>query len=322
MTPQDARAQITALQKQWDNNKGARGKARQLFRMAEGSWADSIPRLPDEPESHAKKRPRFAPGILGLALRQLSYLYDEEPRRDMDDESEQEWATESLHQFGLGLSESMRAADSLARLHGASLLLLTYKPSPLAARDVRAAALGETPAPDPRLPDGVEATPVPRFLWEVLANEMDARHIEAGIILIGKAGEKPVHHYWDRHYFARLVDFQTVPITDDGAHFIEHNIGDHPLVLIRNDEVSPSTIPAGLGGDDLRDNLIAIGAQWREYGWTAKLQRGQPYAVGTVKKAVLSPESMIVLRQVDRAAVEVVHLVGHLVHVWRSDRAQ
>lgn len=296
MTPEMARAQIKRLHEQWDRNAGDRRRARQLSRMAHGDWADSIPKMPAEPDWHATKdkRPPYAPNLLGLALRQLSYLYDEEPRRDMAVESEQDWASESLHEFGIGLSASMSAADTMARLHGASLLILAYKHSPFAARDTRAVLMGDEPSPSADYPDGVEAVPVARHQFEVLANELDHRYIEAGIVLIGKKGDKPVHHYWDRHYFARLVDFAPVEIgPEDSPFFIEHGIGDHPLVLIRNDEISTETIPHGLGGMDIVDNMLAIGSQWREYGWTAKLQRGQPYAVGKMEKGTLSPESVI-----------------------------
>lgn len=291
--------QITALKEQWKSNKGDRADAKRLHRMACGEWADDIPHMPAEPERHARDRPKFAPNILGQALRALNTLYSEEPHRTIEDEGAQEWAGKKLWGFGLGLSVAMERADVLTNLLGTSILYPAYKPGPDAARGLREALLaggGDVAAGED---DGVEVLCLPRYHFELLANEFDPRHVEAVVIHMGHTKKKvqgnsntvAVHHYWDRDHVAVLHNFEPQPLNEDGDTIVPHGLTDHPIVACRNDESTLATYSAGWGGKDLRANLLAIGSQLREYGWTAKLQRGQPYTVGVNKNMVLAPDA-------------------------------
>lgn len=287
----DSLSQIATLKDQWNDNADDRKRARRLHDMALGDWADRIPRMPAEPANRAAERPKYAPNFLGQALRALDTLYSEEPDRAIpDSEQTEEWAERALWGFGLGLSTTLARADSLTLLLGTSLLVPAWKAAPDAARSLRAALLGDERTVDASA-DGVEVLCLARYQFEILANELDPRHAEAVLILMGAHDGKPVHHYWDRENFARLVDFKPQPIGDGAETIVAHGLDDHPCVVCRNDEAELSTYSSGWGGADLEKNLLAIGSLFREYGWTAKLQRGQPYIVGEATQLILAPDA-------------------------------
>jgi hypothetical protein len=292
---------VNALKAKWTERKADRAHARTLSRMAAGDWIDDLPTMPHEPNWHATKgyRAPFAPNVLGTALRQLTYLYDEEPQRTIPDQATHDWAEGKLWGYGLGLTLAMSTADSLARLQGTALLLPVYKTSPDAARDFRAGLLGDLDEPVDTTDDGVECVVVRRENFEFLATELDPRHVEAGVVLIGMtagegAGKQPVHHYYDRQHFARLVGFKPQPIGPNGELFVEHGMPDHPLVPVRNSEAESRLYAEGFGGPDVIDNTKAVGGIWREYGWSSKLQRGQPYVIGAqLENKILAPDAFI-----------------------------
>ena len=307
MTPDQARAQISRLKRRWEKNTDKRKNAKKLLNMAEGSWRGAIPKMPAEPDWHAESHTPFAPNLLGLALKQLSHLYDEEPIRTCDLEAEQTWAEAKLWQWGLGLSVAMERADRMVRLLGTCLLYPIWRPSPDSVRDLRAALLRVTSGNEPEAnnsveEDGVEVLVVTRNQFEALPNELDPRHIEAAIVWMGcdevelEGGLKKtvdVHHYWDREFFAVLRDFVPVVLAEDGSDIIPHGMPDHPFVIARNDESGHGLEAAGWGGDDLYANLLAVGSLLREYGRTGKLQRGQPVVVGQVTNPVLAPDAIL-----------------------------
>lgn len=305
-TPQDfALKQINALKKQWKSNRKERAEARQLHRMAEGDWADLIPAMPAEPEHHASKRPKFAPNILGQALRALDTLYSEEPHRSLDDEAAQEWADDKLWSFGIGLSVAMERADTLTTLLGTTILYPAYKTAPDGARTLRHAIVNGESSVVGGDDDGIEVLCLPRYQFELLGNEMDPRHVEAAVICIGSTSKDTngvsakveIHHYWDRDCFALLHDFVPQPIGEDGSTIQLHGLPDHPITTCRNDESKLSTYAEGFGGEDLKKNVLAVGSMWREYSWTAKLQRGQPWVVGKNTNMVLAPDAFWQLEQ-------------------------
>lgn len=296
-------AQIAKLKSTWEAEQGDRAHAKRLRRMASGDWIDDIPAMPAEPGWHAEKnyRQTFAPGLLQLAIRQLTTLYNEEPVRTLEVEGdvERQWAEESVWGFGLGLSTSMRRADALTRLQGTTLLYPLWKPSATAARDIRTfLAFGKQP--EHKGPDGVEVLVIGRECFAALQNEYDPRHAEAVIVRVGSrrvGGQSvPVFDYWDRLHYARLEDWKPIPIGEAGEDIVEHGMSDHPFVVCRNDEGELQFYAEPLGGKDLWHNMRAIGSLFREYGWTAKLQRGQPYLVGELEQGFsFAPDTLLKL---------------------------
>lgn len=259
--------------------------------------------MPHEPAWHAEKnyRPPFAPNLLGQILRAHDTLYNEEPSRATDPEGEQEWAERAVWRFGLGMSVAMSRVDTLTRLHGTALLYPGYKTSASAARDLLRALDGTEESVDPDA-DGVEFLALGRWMFEILPSEFDPRAADAVVVLMGRktvagghglAREVEVHHYWDADKFAILENWSAIEIGPNGEKFIDHGMGEIPCVICRNTEGDLETYADGFGGDDLRENLLAVASHWREYGWTAKLQRGQPWANGEVKDAVLAPDAII-----------------------------
>ena len=307
-TIQDAMGQITQLKRRWDAFKTEREHAEKLHHMARGTWGHCIRKWPHEPWWHAdpRYRGRFAPNLLGMALKQLSYLYDEEPARTMDVGSEEDWADSRLWGFGNGLSVAMSSADTLARLHGVCLLYPVFKPTPDAARTLRAMVQDGQPLDDVVGRDvgaigdqaGVEFVALPREHFEVLPNALDRRHAEAVVLWMGTRdvqdagpdgsnveGTKSVHvhHYWDREYFAVLHDFDPVALNKEGEKIVPHGMADHPLVTVRNTLDGVTFFGDPMGGHDLWENMLQVGALWREYGWAARLSRGQPYVIGKLE---------------------------------------
>jgi len=158
---------------------------------------------------------------------------------------------------------------------------------------------------------GIEVLPILPFDFEVLPNENDPRRIEAVIVRIGETkcaqttGRESISHaerdkdisdfhYWDSKYYARLRNFEPVPIGPGGEKFIEHNFGVIPFVPVRWRQTSRRFWVSGKGGYDFLGNIYAIGRLWREYMFTAALQRGQPYVKGDLKEQpTLSPDAIV-----------------------------
>lgn len=298
---------IERAQQRWDSDRARRAAAAKLFAMAGGDQIRHIPKMPAEPESHNKTKPRFAPNLLGFALSQLSYLYDEEPKREMETPEEQEWAQRALWEYGDGLDAVLAFGDTATRLGGLALAHVCYRPARDAALVQRRAILEDEPLERDPNTDGVELIIYERDRFCVVTDELDPRRPVAVLVQVTQRDERDSAtqavshvqrmHFWSREHFATL---ERTGSGSDGAWKLvgspyEHSIGALPFVVMRNALGSSELEPrlATWGGEDLVDNICATNSVWTEYFHTARLQRGQPWSRGDLKTNTLAPDAII-----------------------------
>lgn len=300
---------IMQLFELWDDEDqiAERVAASQRLELARGDQNKYIRPMPAEPPDHFKDKPKFAPGVLKQALRELSYLYDEEPLRTLEDAAAEEWAERAVWRFGMGLSTALAHAHSLSRLTGNVLGLVVHKLHPDAALNygdwlhTKDTELGEEPPEFPADSDGFEVIPITRNRFEVLHNRFDERLISACIVLLSRhkngASYTERFAYWDNTMFA-VISRESTSREHTVLSVEEHKRGAMPVVPLRFDEGSSTWHnPLGLwGGEDLFAKVQAISEIFTEYLWTAKLQRGQPWIQGDSKNLGLAPDHFIKLR--------------------------
>ena len=141
----------------WRDGAARRTDAELRHTIASGSWAAQIPPMPSEPEWHNDPgdNPTFAPNLLGLAVKKMSYLYGQKPQRTFDDDAAAEWAEAHLIEYGYGLDAAMAEADAMARLCGESMLYGRYVTDADTPPLSLAASLGDAPVGEEDA-DGVE----------------------------------------------------------------------------------------------------------------------------------------------------------------------
>jgi len=272
---------IKSMRAKFEGRSKDRKMTENLMEMAFKGYASKIPRMPAEPGSKNKRT--VAPDILGFLLKSFSYLYRTEPVRTplSPVEADGEFLRDKVWGYDDGLTSALSLADALARISGTVLLALEW-----------------TPAPDGRLSsqtttsDGYRAEVITSDCFEV-AGGSDPRYPDA---VIAKVGEGWV--YWDQVYRVALSDkWEPLAVVRDGEApeiFVEHQLGTLPFVVIQNIARWPKTYAPRMGGDDLYQTILNLGAHFREFGWTAMLQRGQPYMSGEKKEQVLlAPDAVV-----------------------------
>jgi hypothetical protein len=280
----------------WDTGRPSREAAQKRTTVAAGSWAADIPRMPAESSAHdpSQYKPPFAPQLLDLALKQLSYLYDRPPSRDVGDEDMNDWCRSHFWEFGAGLDSAMAEADRFARLHGEALLFGRYVADP----DMPPPAPYEDGQKGREDEDGIEWIAFPRSHYEPIMNAHDPRFIDAAIIRIGGEGRDERLIIWTDTHISYVIGGIAQEIGPDGAESLEHGLGVLPCERVLNRASwSESLCPTGLGGADLLKNLNAVGGILREYGWTSKLARGQMWATAPLREGSLGPDTLLVFNE-------------------------
>jgi hypothetical protein len=290
MSPEYARvvANLKKMRARFEARSKDRRLTEDLLRMAYGSWASRVPRMPGEPRGKDKRM--VVPDLLGFLLRSFSYLYRTEPVRVAEDEAAQEIFSRKLWTYDDGLSATMTLADQLARVAGTVLLVATWTPAPDGRESSR--------TPDS---DGYQTEVITSDAFEVLPSA-DPRYPLAVVAKVG-AGWM----YWDDEYAVRLTAkwepvTEMVPDEAEGGAVpswgIPHGYGRPPVVAVQNVPRWGDTYAPRMGGDDLYQSILNLGAQIRELGWTAMLQRGQPYMTGDKKEQlVLAPDAVVQVSQ-------------------------
>lgn len=271
---------IKAMRAKFDARSKDRKMTEDLLSMAYKGYTSKIPRMPAEPGS--KRKHAVAPDILGFLLKSFSYLYRTEPVRTplSEAEADGEFLRDKLWGYDDGLTSALALADGLARISGTVLLSLEW-----------------TPAPDGRLEsqtdtsDGYRVEVITSDCFEV-AGGADPRYPDAVIAKVGCGWV-----YWDRTYRVALNDkWEPMAVVIDGEAVIfeEHGLGVVPFVVVQNVARWQKTYAPRMGGDDLYQTILNLGAHFREFGWTAMLQRGQPYMSGEKKEQVLlAPDAVV-----------------------------
>jgi hypothetical protein len=227
-----------------------------------------------------------------MALKQLNYLYDRAPFRSMTNENETEWARKRLWDYGDGIDCAFSVVDRLSRLNGEGLLYFCAKDSPDAASAITSTMSGQEPANNSN--PGIEVLAIPRSHYECALNPLDPRIVDAVLIQLDDSETNPGFIYWDAYIVQYIVGGHPQTVGESGEDYLEHGYGAIPAIRVLNSlDWSQARKPIGLGGDDLIGNLQSIGSLFREYSWTARLQRGQPWSVGQIRDAVLAPDAII-----------------------------
>jgi hypothetical protein len=252
-----------------------------LLSMAYEGWAGKIPKMPGEPTGKDKRT--VTPDLLGFLLRSFSYLYRTEPVRYAPDEMSAEILNRKLWTYDDGLSATLTTADSLARICGTVLVGLTWVPSPD----------GSIQGDDD---DGYQTEVITSDCFEVLPSA-DPRYPRAVIAKMGCGWM-----YWDDVASVALnAKWEPVGMRGpegQGVMYLEHGYGAPPFVVVQNLPRWGETIAPRMGNDDLYRSMCNLGAHIRELGWTAMLQRGQPWMSGEKKEQlVLAPDAIVQVGQ-------------------------
>lgn len=271
---------IKSMRVKFESRDKDRKMTGQLMDMAFKGYASKIPRMPAEPGSKNKRT--VAPDILGFLLKSFSYLYRTEPVRTPLSEApaDGEFLRDKLWGYDDGLTSALALADALARISGTVLLSLVWTPAP----DGRFESQTSTS-------DGYRADVITSDNFEV-GGGTDPRYPDA---VIAKMGCGWV--YWDRTYRVALNEKwepMAVVVGEERVILAEHGLGVVPFVVVQNVARWPKTYAPRMGGDDLYGAILNLGAHFREFGWTAMLQRGQPYMSGEKKEQVLlAPDAVV-----------------------------
>lgn len=271
-------ANINAMKTRFNARAKHRQMTADLLAMAYKGWAAKIPRMPGEPSS--KDKHAVVPDLLGFLLRSFGHLYRTQPERTAADKASGGVLERKLWGYDEGLTSAMALADQLVRICGTVALGLTWVP----AEDGR-----EESATDDS--DGYRAEVIASDCFEVLPSA-DPRYPHA---IIAKMGAGWV--YWDRMVRVALTSKWEIAKGEEGWAF-EHGLDTLPFVIIQNVPRWSDTYAPRMGGDDLYRSILNLGAQLRELGWTAMLQRGQPFMTGTPKEQiVLAPDAIVKVEQ-------------------------
>jgi len=284
---------------QSSEDRDRRSLAARRLRYMSGDQANEIPGMPDETPLHKARKPTFAPGILQLAARVMSYLYSVPAVRTTGDPSLDETWDRVLWSYSDEVDGVLRDIDPQVRILGQVQLLLQYSPSMSMARDYAALLAGAgRPASGS---DGMEAIPITPDRCAVVASSTDPRVADAMVLDVGPSKTKPgrILHYWDPACFA-VIDtgqaggWKLLPTLVNGKEelVLEHKYGRVPVVEARNCRVYDRYWAPGIGGPDLLVNVDTINRMLTEYLWTALLQRGQPWARGLRESIGLAPDSV------------------------------
>lgn len=273
---------IKAMRVKFDERGKDREMTDKLLEMAFEGYASKIPRMPAEPKTKNKRT--VAPDILGFLLRSFSYLYRTEPVRTplAEDEASQDFLRDKLWGYDDGLTSALALADQLTRISGTVLVGLTWTPAP----DGRDESQTDTS-------DGYRAEVITSDHFEV-SGGIDPRYPDAVVAKMGRGWV-----YWDRTYRVALSEDKweaLAVVNPDGSKTVlfEHGLGVVPFVVVQNIARWPKTYAPRMGGDDLYTSILNLGAHFREFGWTAMLQRGQPYMSGDKKDQILiAPDAVV-----------------------------
>lgn len=279
-------SRIKAMRVKFDERGKDREMTDKLLDMAFEGYASKIPRMPAEPKSKNKRT--VAPDILGFLLRSFSYLYRTEPVRSplAEDEASQDFLRDKLWGYDDGLTSALALADQLARISRTVLVGLTWTPAP-DGRDESQTATS----------DGYRAEVITSNHFEV-SGGVDPRYPDAVIAKMGRGWV-----YWDRTYRVEVSADKWEPlavVNPDGSKTVlfEHGLGVVPFVVVQNIARWPKTYAPRMGGEDLYQSILNIGAHFREFGWTAMLQRGQPWVAGKVADGILiAPDAVVKVDQ-------------------------
>ena len=226
-------------------------------------WINDQPLMPEEniDEAHSAvlvKRP-LAHGLIYYLVRLLSQLYSRPVKRSSD----QAAILEQI--YWPNLNNTMHDADTWSRLYGTSLV-------------------GIYLSEDNDRPIN-HFTVSPRDFALGFDNNASK---EPSWILIKYA--EGTYHYWTHDRFIVLNKSFGVVSDEDNP------IGQIPFVLVVTDR-DPINPNVGLpfGGLDVVENSLAVARMLRELGWTAVLQRGQPWTDSRGASIVLAPDAIIEL---------------------------
>lgn len=300
---------IKLLKEKWAATITEREFWSTLLGWAEGDQVDFVPPLHGESDQHWLEKPRYAPNLVGAAVRKLSYLYNIEPNRTMlAGETEQKWASEKIWNFDCGLSAVLDEAMDSVRLTAMSMAYGFYVPDQTVSTFATSWRNVETNSDE----DGIAFLEVTRDHFVHLADRDDARKVDSILVFVqtqirdsgrdDKTHAVEVFHYWDDQFFAVLehrtssgaVSGSWQIMLLDGQEFAEHGYGVAPFVPLTT-KVTSTRIPNwGLGGRDLIPNAEALSRLWTEMIHSALLSRGQPWVKGEVEGPLfLAPDGWL-----------------------------
>jgi hypothetical protein len=172
-------------------------------------------------------------------------------------------------------SSDLVLSDQFLRLSGSILLQVSWL---------------ETPDGNPSPWDGEDGYKITPYTSDqfLTLDGVSPQYPEAVLIKKGSKWE-----YWDA-----LFTCETDERGKSIANPFAHNMGILPFVLAQNIASWPDAIAPRMGTDDIYVTIKNFGGMMREMGWTALLQRGQPWIAGEAKEQImLAPDATIKVEQ-------------------------